>query len=113
MEFILLILSDLLEHLARLLNKLLTQKLLKQDYRYSIINFTKLFFSNFYRRYFDLISKFQVRLRSLLRQGLSESEFYGDLVYKLKLIVGIDTFSKQFFKIIKIISHYKKIGYSI
>ena len=36
--------------------------------------------------------------------------FYGDLVYKLKKIVGSNNFSAQF---IKIISHYKKIGYNI
>ena len=60
-----------------------------------------------YRRYYDLISKFQVGLKSLLCHGLSELEFYGDLVYKLKKIVGSDNFSVQF---IKIISHYKKIG---
>ena len=42
--------------------------------------------------------------------GISESEFCGDLVYKLKKIVGTNKFSKQF---IKIISHYKKIGYNI
>ena len=45
-------------------------------------------------------------LKSLLRQGLSELEFYGDLVYKLNKIVGYHSFSAQF---IKIISHYKKI----
>ena len=28
------------------------------------------------------------KLESFLRQGLSEPEFYGDLVYKLKKIVG-------------------------
>ena len=39
-------------------------------------------------RYYDLIPKFQVRLKSLLHQGLSEPEFCGDLVYKLKKIVG-------------------------
>ena len=60
--------------------------------------------------YYDLISKFQVGLKSLLRQGLSEPDFYGDLVYKLKKIVGSNNFSAQF---IKIISHYKKIGYNI
>ena len=65
-------------------NKLLTQKLLKQGYRYHKLRKT---FSKFYRRYFDLISKFQVGLRSLLRQGLLEPDFYGDLVYKLKKIV--------------------------
>ena len=51
--------------------------------------------------------KFQVGLKSLLRQGLSEPEFYGDLVYRLKEIVGSNIFSAQF---IKIISHHKKIG---
>ena len=35
---------------------------------------------------------------------------YGDLVYKLNEIVGSNNFSAQF---IKIISHYKKIGYNI
>ena len=88
-------------------NKLLTQKLLEQGYRYHKLRKT---FSKFYRRYYDLISKFQVGLKSLLRQGLSEPDFYGDLVYKLKKIVGSNNFSAQF---IKIISHYKKIGYNI
>ena len=88
-------------------NKLLTQKLLKQGYRYHKLRKT---FSKFYRRYFDLISKFQVGLKSLLREGLSEPDFYGGLVYKLKKIVGSNNFSAQF---IKIISHYKKIGYNI
>ena len=63
--------------------------------------------SKFYRRYYILISKFQVGLKSLLRQGLSEPEFYGDLVYKLKKFVGSNNFSAQF---IKIISPFKKIG---
>ena len=55
-------------------NKLLTQKLLKQGYPYHKLRKT---FSKFYRQYSDLISKFQVGLKSLLRQGLSEPEFYG------------------------------------
>ena len=51
------------------------------------------------------------KLTSLfLRQGHSEPEFYGDLVYKLKKIVGSNIFSGQ---LIKIISHYKKIGCNI
>ena len=88
-------------------NKLLTQKLLKQGYWYHKLCKT---FSKFYRRYYDLISKFQVGLKSFLRQGLSEPDFYCDLVYKLKMIVGSNNFSAQF---IKIISLYKKVGYSI
>ena len=48
----------------------------------------------------------------LLRRGRSEPGFNGDLVYKLKKIVGSNNFSAQF---IKIISYYmyKKIGYNI
>ena len=88
-------------------NKLLIQKLRKQGYRYHKLRQT---FSKVYRRYYDLISKFQVGLKSLLRQGLSEPDFYGDLLYKLKKIVGSNNSSAQF---IKIISHYKKIGYNI
>ena len=33
------------------------------------------------RRYYDWISKFKIGLKSLFRQGLSEPEFYSDLVY--------------------------------
>ena len=88
-------------------NKLLTQKLLKQSYRYHKLRKT---FSKFYRRYYDLISKFQVGLKSLLPQGLSEPEFYGDSVYKLKKIVGSNNFSVQY---IKIISHYKKMAITV
>ena len=76
-------------------NKLLTQKLLKQGYRYHKLRKT---FSKFYRRYYDLISKFQVGLKSLLIQGLSEPDFYCDLVYKLKEVVGSNIFSAQFIK---------------
>ena len=83
-------------------NKLLTQKLLKQGYRYHKLRKT---FSKFYRRYYDLNSIFQVGLESLLGQGLSEPDFYGDLVYKLEKIVSSNNLSAQF---IKIISHYKK-----
>ena len=41
---------------------------------------------------------------------LSEPEFYGDLVYKFKKIVGRADFSDQFRKIIV---RYKRIGYNI
>ena len=53
-------------------NKLLTKELLKQGYLYHKLGKT---FSKFYRRYYDLISKIQIGLKSLLRQGLSEPEF--------------------------------------
>ena len=76
-------------------NKLLTQNILKQCYRYHKLHKT---FSKFYRRYYDLISKLQVGLKSLLRQGLSEPDFYGDLVYKLKKNVDSYNFSVPFIK---------------
>ena len=68
-------------------NQLLTQKILKQGYQYHKL------FTEFYCRYYDLISKLNVRLKFLLRQELSEPEIYGDLVYKLSKIVGTNTFT--------------------
>ena len=56
------------------------------------------------------MSEFKVGLKSLLQEGLLEPEFYGDLMYKLKKIVGFDNFSAQF---IKIMFHYKKNSYNI
>ena len=52
-------------------------KLLKQGYRYHRLRKA---FSKFYRRHYELISKFNVGLKSLLHQGLSEPEFYGDSI---------------------------------
>ena len=76
-------------------NKCLTAKLLKQGYRYHMLRKA---FSKFYRRHYELISKFSVGLKSLLHQGLSEPEFYGDLVYKFKKIRGMTDFPDQFRK---------------
>ena len=88
-------------------NKSLTAKLLQQGYRYHKL---RKIFSKFYRRRYKLVSKFIVGLKTLLHQGLSEPEFYGDLVYKFKIIVGRADFSDQFRKIIV---RYKRIGYNI
>ena len=88
-------------------NKCLTAKLLKQGHRYHKLR--KAFFK-FYRRHFELISKFNVGIKSLLHQGLTEPEFYGDLVYKFKMIIGCTDFSDQFRKII---IHHKRIGYDL
>ena len=62
-----------------------------------------------HRVFYDL-EQFRLDLKSLLRQGLTETELYGDLVYKLKKIICSNNFSAQ---LIKIISRYKKIGYDI
>ena len=82
-------LLDLLESVIMSRNKCLTAKLLQLGYRYHKLQKT---FSKFYRRHFDLISKFNVGLKTLLREGLSEPEFYGDLVYKFKKLIGRNDF---------------------
>ena len=88
-------------------NKVLTAKLLRQGYRYHKLRKA---FSKFYLRHFDLVSKYNVGLKTLLLQGLSEPEFYGDLVYKFRKIIGEYDFPYHFKKIIV---RYKKIGYNI
>ena len=88
-------------------NKSLTAKLLQQGYRYHKLRKT---FSKFYHRHYELVSKFNVGLKTLLHQGLSEPEFYGDSVFKFKKIVGRVDFCDQFRKIIV---RYKRIGYNI
>ena len=67
-------------------------------------------FSKFYRRHYELISKYNVGLKLLLSEGLSEPEFYGDLVYKFKKLIGSNDFSFQFRKII---IRYRHIGYNL
>ena len=89
-------------------NKVLTENFSDKDMpcRYHKIREA---FSKFYRRHFDIVSKYNVGLETLL-QGLSEPEFYGDLVYKFRKINGKNDFPYHFKKIIL---RYKKIGYNI
>ena len=56
--------------------------------------------ASIYRKNTTLVKK------TLLRQGISEPIFYGDLVNKFKRIVGKPNFSDQFKKITK---RYKKL----
>ena len=88
-------------------NLFLTAKLLKQGYRYH--KFQKAV-SIFFHRHSELIIKYNIGLKTLLRQGISEPIFYGDLVYKFKRIVGKPNFSDQFKKIVKC---YIRVGYSL
>ena len=88
-------------------NKSLTAKLLQQGYRYHKLRKT---FSKFYRRHYEFVSKFNVGLKTLLHQGLSEPEFYVDLVYKFKNIVGRADFSDQFKKL-SFVTRF--VGYNI
>ena len=84
-------------------NKSLTAKLLQQGYE------LRKTFSKSYRRHYELVSKFNVGLKTLLHQGLSEPEFYGDLIYRFNKNVSRADFSDQ---LKKIIVRYKRIGYN-
>ena len=88
-------------------NKCLTAKRLQQGYRYHKLQIN---FSKFYRRHYELISKFNIGLKTLLREGLSEPEIYGDLVYKLKKLIGRGDFSFQYRKSI---TRYRRKGYNL
>ena len=74
-------------------DKCFTVRLLKQGLLIGIISLGRLF-SKFYRRQYELILKFIDGLQSRLHHGLSEPEFYGDLVHKFKKIMGRSDFSE-------------------
>ena len=61
----------------------------------------------FFRRHYELFSKFNNGFKSLLHQGLSEPEFYGD---KFKKIMGRTDISDQNRKIM---IRHKCIGYDL
>ena len=65
--------------------KSLIAKLLRQGYRCFKLRKA---FSKFYRRHSALLEKYSDSLKTLLQQGISEPEFYGDLVYRFRKIVG-------------------------
>ena len=66
-------------------------------------------FSKFYRRHSELVEKYNVSLKKLLQQGISEPEFCGDLVQRIRKIVWKSNFSEQFRKLI---NRYTRIGYN-
>ena len=57
----------------------LTEKLLKQGYRYHKLLKT---FTKFFHRYNVLVHKFGATCRSLIRNGIPHPRFYGNIVYK-------------------------------
>ena len=79
-------------------NKVLTAKLLRQGYRYFK---RRKAFSKFYRRHSALLEKYSVSLKTLLQQGISGPEFYGDLVYRFRKIVGRFGCSENLLTVIK------------
>ena len=64
----------------------------------------------FYHRHSELIVKYNIELKTLLQQGISEPIFYGDIVYKFKRLLENLIFSDQFKKIVK---RYIRVGYNL
>jgi hypothetical protein len=86
-------------------NLFITNKLLKQGYRYYKLS---KYFTKFYHRNSDLALKCNCNLKTLLQLGISKPDFYGDVVYKLRRIMVHSNFSAVFTKIIK---RFIKRGY--
>ena len=105
-------LFDLLEFLVMLMTLILVIRFSQQNFPdkdIDIINTVRRS-QTFIGGHFDIVSKYNVGLKTLLLQGLSEPEIYGDLVYKFRKIIGRNDFPYHFKKIIV---RYEKIGYNI
>ena len=79
-------------------NRVITEKLLKQGFRFVKLRKT---FAKFYYRNLPLVSKYKTNLKTLLQQGISHPEFYGDVIYKLRKILGHTHFHTLFIKRMK------------
>ena len=110
--FIFLNLFDLLECPVVLMPLILVIRFWQQNFTdkdTDIIKFVRRF-QNLIGGIFDIVSKYNVGLKTLLLHGLSEPELYGHLVYKFRKIIGKNDVPYHFKKIIV---RYKKIGYNI
>ena len=65
-------------------------KVLTRIYRY---HKHRKVYSKFYRRHFDLVSKYNIGLKIFFLPVLSGPIFYGDLVYNFRKIIGKHDFS--------------------
>ena len=79
-------------------NRVITEKLLNQGFRFHKLRKT---FSKFFHRNRELISKYKCSLKTLLQQGISHPEFYGDVIYLLKKTIKTPYFDQVFPKKIK------------
>ena len=89
-------------------NKYLTAKLFQQGYQYHKLR-KKIIKNKFYRRHYELISKFNVGFKTLHMMAFRNQNFMVT-VYKFKKLIGMNDFSFHFRKIIV---HYRRIGYAM
>lgn len=88
-------------------NLSLTEKILKQGYQFHKLRKT---FAKFYHRNSDLLSKFKTSMKSLIIDGISHPEYYGDVMKKMYKIKSSPHFHEIF---VKVVNRYIKRGYSI
>ena len=105
--YIYLNLFALSEHLRLLLTSIIVILNCGTSYRYHKLRKA---FSKFYHRHFELIEKYHVSLKKLMQQGICNPEFYGNLVYKLKKIIGNPNIYDLFKRIV---NHFKRAGYTL
>ena len=77
-------------------NLYITNKLLEQGYRYHKL---RKYFSKFYYRNQHLLTNYDTNLKTLLQLSLSKPNFYGDVVYKLRKIMGHGNFSSNLLRL--------------
>ena len=104
--------SNIKAHFAKILHKNIASARQKKCPYHMVNNDGKYAYKRvqLLNRHYEFISKFNIRLKSLLNKGLSEPEFYGDLGYKFKKVIGGTDFSDQ---LRKIIIRHKCIGYDL
>ena len=85
----------------------MTSKLLQQGYRYHKLCKT---FKTFYRKSLPLLYKYNLSLKSYLNLGISQPEFYGDVVYRLRKINSHFHFDDIFRTVI---NKFVKRGYRV
>ena len=70
----------------------------------------KKYFSKFCHSHSELVVKYNVGLKALLRRGTSGPVFCGGLVCGFKRVIGGPDFDDQFKKIVK---RYIRVGYNL
>ena len=88
-------------------NKFFAAKLHKQGYRYHKLCKA---FSKFCSNQIELIEKYHVSLKQLMQQGISNLEFYGNLVYKFMQIIGNPNITDL---LKRIVNRFKRAGYTL
>ena len=83
-------------------------KLSKQGYRYHKIRKA---LSKSYHRHSEVIVKYNIGVNTLLEQCISEPIFYGDLVSKIKIIIGKPIFVINSKRLSNVIKSWIELGY--